>query len=147
MTGNQRELTNETLLAVLQERVSNLQSGLNARLDSIRIDISELDNNMKALEVRERERNGQIAILNAANKLATQERDQDRKENAQQWKEHHVWAEGEESSFDIRLKTLEGQGHDSGVRWRFLKSQWAALVAGVAFAGSVSYLLHVIGWF
>ena len=116
--SNQRELTNETLLAVLQERVGNLQVGLNARLDSIRIDISELDNNMKALELRERERNGQITILNAANKLAAQERDQDRKDNAKQWKEHQVWAEGAESSFTSRVETLESQGHDSTVRWQ-----------------------------
>lgn len=120
MTEQQQPLSNETMLAVLQERFSSHARQTNERLDQLRIDYSELKSSLTAditnartevslgireLNEREKERNGQIRELTLA-----------RQANDQRWMEHLADAGADKE----QLRVLTARDHDADIR----NNQW-----------------------
>ena len=90
---NRRDLTLDSAVAVLEERIANALQQTHERFDAVKIELSEIGHTTKALETRERERNDRIAKGEIADVA-----------NEQRWAEHLAWAEKVDKDVASRLR-------------------------------------------
>lgn len=139
MTNEHR--ATDALIAVLEERIAGLSQGIHERFDQVRIDLSLQNSSLKDVEQqqraandRERERNGHIADLTHY-----------RLENEQHWAEHMVWA----SEKGVELAALTRQRENNHLieqtRSQFIRLIVGAVASGATAAATVIVFLAQIG--
>lgn len=132
MTQSFERPSPEVSIARLEVMMTTMQRDLTEFRADTKIAHSELQSSMRALESRERERNGQIKDLA-----------QYRKENEQHWGEHMTWA-AERANV---LAGIQAAQHDGSVRSGVWRSQLKFVLGG---GGGGSLITAAIGgalWF
>lgn len=124
-------LSNDVLLAVLQERLANESKSLSDRMDGFRIDFSEMLSMIRLLEKQERDRNG--AISDHTRAIAA---------NNLRWDEHMIWAAGEA----LKITALQREKESSNAMWKVLSTEWRLLLLVAALSGTiVGIITQLIG--
>lgn len=136
----------EVAIARIEERLTSLTTQVVELRAEEKVAHSELASSMKALEARERERNGQIRDLAEY-----------RRANEQQMQEHLLWANelavdvnkiGESlAAFSEALAAIQAERHDSKVRASVWKSQIKFILGGGGAGSLITAIAAGLLWF
>ena len=127
-----RGLTNETLLAVIQERLDGFMREVREAAISSKLELSQINFTVKELEHRERERNGQLKEAVAKHAI-----------NDLRWIEH--MAASVKSMDD--LSALQRVHNDALTRSKVYQQWWVWAVMGGMATGGIVQGLNYLGVF
>ena len=125
-------LSNETLLAVIQERLDGFMREVRDTSASTKLELSQINFTVKELEKRERERNDKLRILDNKHDI-----------NELKWAEHAAL-----SVTTLKDVTMLKKAYDEGLTRHKVYSQWWVWVAlGGAAMGGIVQGLNYLGVF
>ena len=134
------ELSNEAMLAVLQERIAQAERRNDERHDALRIEQSEMQarllNEIGGLKLYQREQNGNVSkILGRVSSLEGKK------------VEHDDWHGANDQHIAQRIGVLEQEAHDGKVRHAVLVAEWKVMMAGITFgAGAMAGITASLHW-